>query len=354
VRPNRRHREARIASLLLILGLSGLTAWNLTRSGALEEAARAYSRADFVSAMRHALDHLERRPWSRDAALLAARCLSRLDYAPEAEAYYRRAGRLTLNDMQIRAYGLARGPNPQDAIPAYREILAISPQNTTAMRRLAAVLLARGDSAELLTLAELLSRAPEGRVIGLMLRGVVYHNDHNPQQAAAAFERILQLDPDLDEMPGARPLFWRHYTEDLAGSGRLADAGKYLSQLLANTADAELMNRLGVTYFLEGALDEAERCFRQAAEWDPSLYLPHLELAKLAVHRHWHAEALAHLTQARLLAPRRYDVLYNLASLYRQLGQADEADRAQEAIRSLRHEASAATTTAGRWPRYAL
>ena len=91
--------------------------------------------------LQHALDHLTGRPWSHEAALWAARCLSRLDYAGEAEPYYDRAGRLTLNDLQIRAYGLARGPSSERAIQAYNEILAISPDNVTALRRLAAVLL---------------------------------------------------------------------------------------------------------------------------------------------------------------------------------------------------------------------
>ncbi len=73
--------------------------------------------------------------------MLAARCLSRLDYSEQAEPYYRRAGRLSLNDQQIRAYCLVRGPHPERAIPAYREILEIDPDNVAAMRRFAAVLL---------------------------------------------------------------------------------------------------------------------------------------------------------------------------------------------------------------------
>ena len=70
---------------------------------------------------------------------------------------------------------------------------------------------------------------------------------------------------------------------------------------LANAPDAELMNRLGRIYFLQGAFDEAERCFRQAAEWDPSDYNPHFELSKLALQRQQREEALTHLNQAKVL-----------------------------------------------------
>src|SRR5581483_8054984 len=81
---------------LMLAGLGGLTGWNLTRSSALDEARRAYARVDLYAALQHALDHLDRQPWSREAALVAANCLSRLDYSDQAEAYYQRAGRLSL------------------------------------------------------------------------------------------------------------------------------------------------------------------------------------------------------------------------------------------------------------------
>src|SRR5262249_60168161 len=110
-RPGVRMRALSFVSILIALSVG--TAWNVTRSEALAEAERAYARVELVDCLQHALDHLERRPWSRDAALLAARCLSRLDYADQAEPYYRRAGRLSLNDQQIPAYGPGRGPPPE-------------------------------------------------------------------------------------------------------------------------------------------------------------------------------------------------------------------------------------------------
>src|SRR5262249_48934173 len=156
---------------------------------------RAYSRGDLAAGLKGALDHLDRQPWSREAALLAANCLSRLDYSDLAEPYYRRAGHLALSDLQVRAFALARGPRPELAIPAFYDILARSPENVTAMRRLAAVLLAQNKTEDLLELALRLDQIASGAVIGSTLRGVVYHNEKNSQQAVAAFERVLDLDP---------------------------------------------------------------------------------------------------------------------------------------------------------------
>jgi tetratricopeptide (TPR) repeat protein len=339
----------------VLVGLLTLTAWNVTRSAALAQARRSYARGELVACLEQALDHLQRRPWSRAAALLAARCLSRLDYASDAEAYYARAGRLSLSDAQIRAYGLARGPHPEQAIPAFREILERSPENVTALRRMAAVLLAQTDTEGLLKLAERLDQIRGGEVVGALLRGVVYHNQKNHQQAVAAFERVLELDPELGALPASRGLFWNHLTSDLAALGRIEEAGRYLAKVLENTLDAGLMNRLGETFFLQGNLDSAESCFRQAAGLDPVGYAPRWNLAKLALQRRRPAEALEYLNEARPRAPRHYSVLYTLASVYRQLGRTAEVERVQEVIRELRATpAPALRPMHGAWPRHAL
>jgi len=347
--------RARVVFTSVLIGLLFLTTWNLTRSVALTEAPHAYSRGDLALCLQHAFDHLRRQPWNREAALWAARCLSRLDYAEEAEPFFGRAGHLVQSDLQLRAYGLARGPHPERAIPAYDEILARWPDNVTALRRLAAVQLARHNTDELLRLADRLSRISNGAVIGHTLRGVVYHNDKNPQRAVACFERVLELDPELREMPLAHRLFWSHLADDLVASGRLDDAKGRLIRALASAPDADLMNRLGRVYFLEGAFDDAERCFRQAGEWNPSDYKPHLDLCKLALQRHQREEALKYLDQAKVLAPREYSVLYSLASVYRQLGRPADASRVEEILARLREKPAApAPPAVTPWPRYAL
>ena len=227
-----------------MIGLSVVTGWNLTRSDALAEAERAYARSRPGAAACSTRSTTSsdgpgaarRRCWRRGR-------LSRLDYAEQAEPYYRRAGRLSLDDQQIRAYGLVRGPHPERAIAGLpRDPPARSPDNVTAMRRLAAVLLAQNDKDQLLELADRLDRVPGGEVIGAMLRGTVYHNDQNPQMAVASFERVLQLDPELREMPASRKLFWNQLAADLVECGRIEDAGRYLEQALAAGPDAELIN----------------------------------------------------------------------------------------------------------------
>src|SRR5271157_1447164 len=59
-----------LESPILLTGLLALTAWNVTRSEALGQARQAYARGELTTCLRYSLDHLERRPWSREAALL--------------------------------------------------------------------------------------------------------------------------------------------------------------------------------------------------------------------------------------------------------------------------------------------
>jgi tetratricopeptide (TPR) repeat protein len=339
----------------LVILLVVATAWNMARSAAIVEARRAYGRGELTVCLQHSLDHLQRQPWSQEAALLAAHCLSRLDYSEQAEPYYRRAGNLTINDLQIRAYGLVRGPHPERAIPVFNEILAGSPENVSAMRRLAALLLAQNEKEELLKLAERLENTAHGAVIGSFLRGVVYHNDKNRQQAVIAFSRVLELDPELEDMPLDHTLFWSHLADDLIGSGRIEEARSHLLKAVAKTPAPELLSRLGQTYFLQGSLDDAERWFREAAELAPADWVPHMNLAKVAIQRRNHEEALRQLSQARELAPRQYSVMYSLASVYRQLGRTDDANQIQDSLKKWRGRTTTTARNAnGTWPRYAL
>lgn len=352
-RARRSHRSLKlIIFAVLPLGLIVATAWNLTRSTALVDGQQAYSRDDFAVGLSRSLAYLDKQPWSREAALLAAKCLSRLNYVLEAEPYYRLAGHLDLADLQVRAYHLALGPRPELAIPAFHEVLARSPENVTAMRRLAGVLLVQNDIDDLLALADRLEQVAGGSVLGPTLRTVVYHNDNNPQQAVAAFEQVVKLDPELHEMP---PLFCGQFAEDLVSVGRIEDASRFLSIAVSKSSDPSLMNRLGETYFLRGSLDDAERCFLQAADMAPGDYLAYMNLAKLAQSRHDQAEALRQLNRARSLSPRRYNILYKLQLVYRLLGRTAEADLLGQTVKRLREQSALqAPASIQNWPRYSL
>jgi Flp pilus assembly protein TadD len=141
----------------------------------------------------------------------------------------------------------------------------------------------------------------------------------------------------------------------LIGVGRTEDAGRTLTVAVSKTSNPSLVNRLGLTYSLRGSLDDAERCFRQAVDLAPTDHAAYLNLAKLAVLRGDQEEALAQLNRARALSPRRYDVLYNLALVYRQLRRTADADQLQQTLKHLRAQLGPqAPASSVKWPRYSL
>lgn len=103
-----------------------------------------------------------------------------------------------------------------------------------------------------------------------------------------------------------------------------------------------------------GLLDEAERCFQQAAEWEPDNYLSRYSLGKIELQRHRLEAARQHLEAARQLAPRQVDVLHSLVTVYRLLGQPADADRIDRAISQIRERSKPARNPKDPWPRYAL
>lgn len=361
--PARRRSIGRtITKAAFLAGLVALTFWNATRSAALEKARDAEGRGDFVNALRLALEHLDRQPWSREADRIAARCLSRLDFAEQAEPYYRRArtGTLTHQDLHYHAYGLVRANLRERAIEAYRDILKGDPGDVAALRLEAGVLLSENRWNEVKDVArQLIERAPgpltydfpvnaaghwtlkptelaSAAVIGYTLEGVVHHDLEEPEAAVTAFEQVLELDPDLRSMPLNPSLFWSHLASDLLIVGRSADVIKSLTRVTENDTSPALLVLLGQAHLQQSSFDEAERCWKLALEFDPKYFTALLGLGRLALQRSRPKEAIGLLERASTIKPDSYETAYSLSRAYRQLGLEDEARRYQEQAVRLR------------------
>ena len=188
-------RWSLIASRTTVIALLTLTAWRSVRPEAVAEAEAAYAKSDLVTSLRRACDRLDCWAPSSRASRLAALCLSRLDFAAEAERHYGRAGQLSLDELHDRAFGLVRSNQREKAIAAYHEILERRPDDILALRREAAVLISQGMRTEAMRLAERLIEIPAGEVIGYTLTGVINHDLGEPELAVAAFERVLAARP---------------------------------------------------------------------------------------------------------------------------------------------------------------
>jgi tetratricopeptide (TPR) repeat protein len=358
--PARRAVGRTIAGATLLAALVALTGWNATRSPALIEAREAEASDDLTNAIRAALDHLDRRPWSREACLIAARCLSKLDFGNEAEPYYRRAKVSTLEDLHHRAYGLVRSNLRDRADAAYREILAKWQNDVTSLRIKAGVHLARRHWDNALDVADHLIGISSGpapaflpvavgdrwklkseevvspAAIGYAIQGIVNHDLLWFESAAASFERALELDPNLRSIPLGRSLFWTHLAEDLLITGRATDCRVYLTRATREADDPALLELLGRAYYQEGSNDDAERCWRRTLELAPRHYGALMDLASLEMDRGRPEESIPLLTRAVEVKPDSYPARYSLGLACRRLGRLDEARRFEEQAGQLR------------------
>jgi tetratricopeptide (TPR) repeat protein len=335
-------RRVAIAAGAIAAVVLAVFAWSEFYPRALAEADAAYHRNDLERSLRIAKGHLARRPFSRHAALLAARCLSRLGRPDDAETYYKHAGALGLEDRHIRAYALVLNNRREPAIHAYREILASRPDDVLALSRMAAVLISESRWADALETASCLIKIPTGAVIGHTLAGVVHHNTQDSELAVFEFERVLELDPELKRMPlKPRSMFWIEYGKCLLSVGRWADARRHLAHALDQGDDPKVADLLGQSYYLEGEFDDAERCWRLATLWNPDRFGTWWRIGKLELERGRPADAIEPLRRAIALQPKASGPLYTLRLAYRLLGQTENADRLQEQISRSRGRATA-------------
>ena len=78
---------------------------------------------------------------------------------------------------------------------------------------------------------------PAGAVIGHTLAGVVHHNTGESERAVAAFGRVLELDPELEQMPlRPRSMFWAEFGLNLILIGRPDEAQRHLHRALREAA----------------------------------------------------------------------------------------------------------------------
>ena len=253
----------------------GATSWTLTRTDALAEAEAAYRLArnpiDYAESLRLALQHLDRRPWSRSAARVAARGFTRLDRPDEAEPYWKRLGRLGRDDAILRADGLLRSNRRVAALEAFRAIHAEWPANADATRRLAAVsfMLRRFDQA--LSAARDLAQLPGFEPAGRQMAAMVYHEDDLPAASANERSTLLEIDPCLQVIPPqARSTFWRDFANDLLAAGRPSEARDRLIQAGGQTEEPRLGIILGTAHEQLGQFEEARVVWSKAAE-DPEV-----------------------------------------------------------------------------------
>jgi tetratricopeptide (TPR) repeat protein len=338
-----------LAGIAIVAATAGVGYW--WTADPLSDAESAFGRADYHRALRIARAQLSRSPSDDRAHLWAARCLFKLKRFDQSEEHYQLAGRdlSRIDDLQDRAYGLTLLGRASQAKEIYEQILTISPESVLALKRLAAVYMSLKEWAPVLALADQLGSIRRGEVAAATLAGIAHHELKHYSEAVTAGERVLQIDPDLREMPLPKSLFWNNLALDLMAIGRTREARDYLAAALERLEDANLMELLGLAYSQEGATDLAERSWKQAITWDPRNADAALGLGRLALGRNRPSEAVVWLQMAVQASPNALEPVYGLARAYRSLGNVSEAERLERMAGTIRASQPFATGSGGRF-----
>lgn len=341
----RARRSLRWACALIVAATliwAARMAWREYRARTLlGQAEQAYAHHRVAAALSAAQKVLDIRPGDPRGSLVAARCLTRLRRAVEAEPYYRNAAPLDLDDLQSRALALFESNQVDKAGEVYEEILRRWPDDLVTLRRLGAVRIAQSRWEDALALADRLILTPGGELVGQTLKGSVcdYMGLHG--QAVAADQRVLDLDPELHAMPLPKSSFWNQFAHSLLAEGRTQEVVTYLSGAKGVRDDPSLLEMLGKAYQKSGQTDLAEQCWRRALETAPSRSDPWLLLGRNALQRKQFEEAIRLLSRASELSPEALDPLYSLSQAHRLLGHRAEAERLEQRIDHLRRASQA-------------
>ncbi len=104
------------------------------------------------------------------------------------------------------------------------------------------------------------------------------------------------------------------------------------------------MELLGLTYSQDGLIEDAERCWRQAYDWDAENADVCLDLGRLALSRGLWSESIGYLRRAAEHSTDAVEPLYSLSQAYRMLGNAAEAERYRR-LADARRKTQAPTAT---------
>jgi tetratricopeptide (TPR) repeat protein len=176
-------------------------------------------------------------------------------------------------------------------------------------------------------------------VAGFALVGSIAHDSSNLNEAVAAYQKVLQLDPQLRSLPFSVVQFWRELSHDLIATGRPEEAREGLIAALARRDDAELHFLRAKAEEALGENDAAESSCARAVERDPALGQAWLLLGQIALRKGKPREALVDLERAGKLMPETCESVYALSQAYRRLGDGEKAMRLAKRAKTLRARA---------------
>jgi tetratricopeptide (TPR) repeat protein len=224
-----------------------------------------------------------------------------------------------IDGLMMDGIELHREGRTDQAIAAYRQVIARRPDMSLAYRRLAYLLWEQGKIADAIaTLRAALGATGPDADIDVRL-GTYLAETGNVPEAIAMLERAVAADPgNTDGLNGLGIAYAR--------AGRFGDAMKTFDRLLAaSPRDAFALENIGTVQLQRGDLPAARDAFTRALSSDPRSSRAHAGLGVIALQTGDRERAFMEWKQAVETDPRNFDALFNLASELLRAGRVEEA-----------------------------
>jgi tetratricopeptide (TPR) repeat protein len=226
------------------------------------------------------------------------------------------------------------GGSFERAIPAMRRAIERDPANESYRFRYAMLLIrAKAPAAAVIRMEEALTERPRSSRLWFAL-GLARFSDQKNDEAAAAFDRAMELDPRF-----APALAYRGLTH--------VAAGRYPEALALYERALAIDDQLAVAHYLAGEAVlrlvspdhvRAEQSLTRAVALNPTLTPARLTLAKLYLQTDRAAEAAAELERVVALEPNLAQAQYQLGRAYVRLKRTAEAQAVMAAFKRLSDE----------------
>jgi tetratricopeptide (TPR) repeat protein len=159
-------------------------------------------------------------------------------------------------------------------------------------------------------------------------------NDGNVADAINQYEKALAKNPSI---PGIHYELGEAILQNSASSGSLDRAEhEFRAALAENARNAGAEAKLGRIALFRGNIDQAQHQYQRALALQPTQIDALKGMGEICARRGETEKALEYLMRARRVAPLDASVHYQLASLYRKLGRAQDASQELETFQKLR------------------
>ena len=321
------------AAVVAAVIVAGYVWW---QERALAKAAAALESGDARYATYLATSFLQRHPKNSRALAIQARGLVAMGHPDEAIVIFDRIGAATAEDMRACARAYIMREEWTSGLRLLTRVLQLSPDDADALYELSSCQIRLGMYEEALENAQRFAETSGQSARGHLLVGSIYGYLRNNHEASKALQRVLQEEPDGENLQlPAWDVFLR-YGRVLMALGKPQEALEPLKQSVARRQTGEAFVLLGEAASQLGHTDNAIAAWRKAVEVEPENLAARTALANASLVAGEGEQALEWLKPFEQKEELPSSITYLFQRTHTLLGNAEEAAAWRERSEDLR------------------